>query len=139
MKHKFILIISVLLLLNCKLAISQHFTDKMKTDSVFKFYFEILETELTGLPSPKDKQEYYDYFVDPESKDTLYFSKYIGEATKFMEGISGIKLKMVEENHQYSSNKTINAEIIDKWKKWYRKNKNRIIWDNHLNKPVFKK
>ncbi|VAV85896.1 hypothetical protein MNBD_BACTEROID02-810 [hydrothermal vent metagenome] len=103
----------------------------VKIDSVFQFYFKVIEIELGKdnlIKYPNLSEE-----IDLGNGEIGIINKYNHEAIRFFEKIS--RIKATKKNIGISLVSVVNEEVLYKWKKWYSTNKHKIIWNKRKQKP----
>ncbi len=109
------------------------YSQKSKVDSVFSFYFNVVEIYLADTLSPKDNPDWFAIlYIDTISKDTVYINKYISEAVYFLTEITNIS---PQKTHKHYLTNTIDYKVLNLWKNWYIENKEKLIWSKRKNKP----
>ncbi len=106
---------------------SQNKNQEREIDSVFQFYFKVVQIELEL--NIVDYPEFLAKEYDPIYRDTIYYNKHLSDAIVFFETITTIKCHIKKD---YSCAKYLSADIFEKWKKWYCENKKYLKIDNGI-------
>lgn len=104
-----------------------------KVDSVFSYYFKLVELEISKSPITDENIQYY---IEMKNEvDTMYMLRDLPEAYKFLTDITGIKMPFSDK----SEDMIMTEEISKQWINWYIDNKEFLIWSEKRNKPVLRK
>ncbi len=103
----------------------------VEIDSVFQFYFKVIEIELGKdnlIKYPNLSEE-----IELGNGEIGIINKYNYEAIVFFEKIS--KIKTAKKHIGISLVSIVDEEVLHKWGKWYSTNKCKITWNKRKQKP----
>ena len=130
-----LLIASTILLCSCltQLPVDKHRSaDLAKVDSVFTYYFKLVDLEANESSINDSNIQYYSAINI--NSDTVYMLRDLPKALTFLGEISGIKM----QNSPKGEKMLLSKQLADLWKGWYYENKDKIVWNRRRNKPELK-
>jgi len=123
----------LLSLFNCKAQETKSNAEFMKIDSVFNYYFFLFELETSSATiNEANKKLYIEIILE---SDTVYILKDLPQAVNLVSEMSQIKVPRSER----SAEMLLTKDIVNLWIKWYKEDRNKIIWSNNKNKPILDK
>lgn len=128
-----IVIIFAFGLLSCSAQSSVRKTDSEKVDSVFAYYFSLVELEIRRPPVDESNIHLYREII--LDSDTVYMLKDLPQAIVFLSDLSEIRVAYSEK----ASEMMLTREIADSWIKWYKENRHRVTWSQKMKRPISNK
>ncbi|MGB3183406.1 MAG: hypothetical protein WBB45_18605 [Cyclobacteriaceae bacterium] len=129
----FFMIIMSLMLSNCSANSQIGREPSTKLDSAFNYYFELFDLEVNKTPFAESRRSYY-YSMVIDSNE-VYILKDVSEAANILSDFSGIGMPYSDK----SEGMLLTPEILASWQKWYKLNKDRIVWSKKKNSPILQK
>lgn len=113
------MIVRIVLLFFLIIATKEVYAQESKIDSVVCYHFMVLDSAMAFL----------------DRNDNLLLEYGYHDSMFLLEKVSRIK---AERKHDYSAAPILTADLITKWKKWFRNNYNILRWDeNRINREDY--
>lgn len=125
-----VIIIHLFCLLSCNAQSSIRKTDSEKVDSVFTYYFSLIDLEIRRSPVNQSSIHLYREII--LEADTVYMLKDLPQAMSLLSELSEIKVAYSEK----ASEMLLTREIADLWIQWYQENRHKITWSERMKRPV---